>query len=610
MQPAPAHPLRRLLPYHARYGTAFWTGMAALVVARIFEAGIPWFLKVGIDRIVAISGAAGEQPEPLDVSAALLWPALAILACVLARFATIVQGRRLVRRVGVAVAADLRKRFYAHLQRQGPGFFARHPTGDLMARAINDINLIRQLIGGGLRTLGVITTTALVGFVCMFVLAPGLTLLLLVPLPVIGLVGWRMSRRIYDRSRHVQEGFAGLSEQVQENLNGIRTIQALVQERAEIERFDAVNADYAARFMALTRVNSRLAALMPWLGAFTTVTILGAGGQRVLDGTMTIGTFTAFFTYVTMVLWPVREAGNLVTQWQQGASASARLFEVLDAEPEIADRALSPADAEGRAVRGELRVAQLVYRFPGADRPALDVAALDVPAGSTLAVLGRVGAGKSTLLRCLVRLLEPGPGRVTLDGVDVRDLPLAWLRSHVVLVLQDNFLFADSLRGNLSYDLPEREETRVWAAARVADLADTIEGLPERLDTLVGERGVTLSGGQKQRAALARGVIRDAPVLLLDDCFSSVDTETEERILQALRARQGRHTTVLVSHRVSTARLADQIVVLDEGRIVERGTHAELLRLGGWYAELARIQGLRGLSGDAGFRYAGVATVE
>ena len=568
--------------------------MAALVVARIFEAGIPYFLKVGIDRIV-VTMQDGASVTPAASQALLLWPTLAILACVLFRFVTIVQGRRLIRRIGVAVAYDLRKRIYAHLQRQGPAFFARHPTGDLMARAINDITLVRQLIGGGLRTLGVITITAFVGFVCMFALAPQLTLLLLIPLPVIAIVGWRMSRTIYARSRGVQEGFANLSEQVQENLNGIRTIQALVQEQAEIERFDRVNADYVARFMALTLVNSRLAALMPWLGAFTTVTILGFGGSLVLQGDMTIGTFTAFFTYVTMVLWPVREAGNLVTQWQQGASACTRLFEILDAEPEIEDPPL-PAGPDGprEHIAGHIVLRGLGYRFPGAAVSVLEGIDLDIPAGQTVAVLGRVGAGKSTLLKCLVRLLDPPSGSVLIDGIEIHAYPLARLRAEVVLVMQDSFLFGDSLRGNLSYDRPEREDVQVWDAAAVADLADTIEGLPERMETLVGERGVTLSGGQKQRAALTRGIIRNAPVLLLDDCFSSVDTETEERILQALARRRGRRTTVLVSHRVSTARLADQIVVLDEGRVVERGTHQALLAQGGWYAELARIQGLQG----------------
>ena len=560
--------------------------MGGLVVARVFEAGIPYALKIGIDRIVVGSGTEAAWAAA-EVSAALLWPTVAIVGCVLARFVFILLGRRAVRRVGVAVAYDLRKRIYAHLQRMGAGFYARHPTGDLMARAINDINLIRQLIGGGLRTLGVIIITALVGFLCMFALAPGLTLLLLLPLPVIGYVGWRLARVVFDRSRQVQEGFAELSERVQENLNGIRTVQALVQEDAEIRRFDAVNVDYANRFRALARTNSLLAALMPWLGAFVTIIILGYGGSLVQQGEITLGTFTAFFTYATMVLWPVREAGALVTQWQQGASACVRLFEVLDSAPEIEDR---PAADAPSAIAGRLTLRGFSYRYRPELAAVLDNVHLDVQPGQTVALLGRVGAGKSTLLKCLVRLLDPPAGSVLLDGVDVRDYPLALLRSQVVLVLQDSFLFGDKLRNNLSYDLPGRLEDEVWGAARAAELAETIESLPERMETLVGERGVTLSGGQKQRSTLTRGLIRDAPVLLLDDCFSSVDTQTEERILDALRQQRRGRTTVLVSHRVSTARHADLIVVLENGVIVEQGSHRELMAQGGWYADLEGAQ--------------------
>ena len=560
--------------------------MGGLVVARVFEAGIPYALKIGIDRIVVGSGTEAAWAAA-EVSAALLWPTVAIVGCVLARFVFILLGRRAVRRVGVAVAYDLRKRIYAHLQRMGAGFYARHPTGDLMARAINDINLIRQLIGGGLRTLGVIIITALVGFLCMFALAPGLTLLLLLPLPVIGYVGWRLARVVFDRSRQVQEGFAELSERVQENLNGIRTVQALVQEDAEIRRFDAVNVDYANRFRALARTNSLLAALMPWLGAFVTIIILGYGGSLVQQGEITLGTFTAFFTYATMVLWPVREAGALVTQWQQGASACVRLFEVLDSAPEIEDR---PAADAPSAIAGRLTLRGFSYRYRPELAAVLDNVHLDVQPGQTVALLGRVGAGKSTLLKCLVRLLDPPAGSVLLDGVDVRDYPLALLRSQVVLVLQDSFLFGDKLRNNLSYDLPGRIEDEVWGAARAAELAETIESLPERMETLVGERGVTLSGGQKQRSTLTRGLIRDAPVLLLDDCFSSVDTQTEERILDALRQQRRGRTTVLVSHRVSTARHADLIVVLENGVIVEQGSHRELMAQGGWYADLEGAQ--------------------
>lgn len=587
-----ATPLRRLMPYHHRYRVPFWSGMAALVIARVFEATIPLFLRDGIDAVVA--GHSQLEAGTIDLAHAqhvLLWPALAIAGCVLLRFGSIVIGRRLVRRIGVHIAYDLRKRVYDHLQHQGPAFFARHATGDLMARAVNDINLIRQLIGGGLRTIVVIFFTGLIAFFCMLALAPTLTLLLLVPMPVIAFAGWRMSRRVFERSMRVQEGFAELSEQVQENLNGIRTVQALVQEAKEIERFDAVNLDYAGRYLALVRINSLIGAVMPWLGAFCTATILGYGGSLVLSGTLSVGTFTAFFTYVAMMLWPVRQAGQVVTLWQQGASGTARLFEILDHAPEIVD---APHPGAPREIRGAVAIRNLSYRYPGAAFDALTGVDLDVVQGETIAILGRVGAGKTTLLKCFVRLLDPPPGTLFIDDQDVRGYPLSQLRAQVVLVPQDPFLFGDLLRNNLSYDRPERAEPAIWQAADDADLKDTIRQLPRLLETIVGERGVTLSGGQKQRSALTRGLIRDAALLILDDCFSSVDTETEEHILGRLyEARRGR-TTIMVSHRVSTARHADRIVVLDDGRIAEQGSHAELLRAGGWYAELERIQRRRG----------------
>ena len=587
-----ATPLRRLLPYHERYKVPFWGGMCGLLAARLFEAAIPLFLRDGIDHMLTGSHRLAAGTVVLDAArAALAWPAIAIVLCVLGEFACIVVSRRVVRRIGVAVAYDLRKRIYDHLQHQGPAFFARHPTGDLMARAINDINLIRQFVGMGLRTIIVIIFSALVGFACMLALAPQLTLLLLVPLPVLLLLGWWLAREVYGQSLSVQAGFASLSEQVQENLNGIRTVQALVQEAHEITRFDAVNLAYATHFMRLTRTNSFVRGVMPWVGAWTTVIILGYGGSLVASGEMSIGTFTAFFSYLSMVLWPVRQAGDMVTVWQQGASGTQRLFEVLDHAPEIADRGVP---AVPPMIRGHVVLRGLHYSYPGARDAVLRGIDIDIAQGETLAVLGRVGAGKTTLLRCFVRLLDPPPGALLIDGYDVRDFPLSQLRHQVVLVPQDPFLFAALLRDNLSYDNPERADALIWSAAEDADLRDTIAAFAGALDTPVGERGVTLSGGQKQRSTLTRGLIRTPPVLILDDCFSSVDTATEEHILRRLRAVRRGMTTILVSHRVSTARHADRIIVLADGVIAEMGTHDELIGSGGWYAELERAQRRRG----------------
>src|SRR5262245_12709498 len=569
-----ATPLRRLLPYHSRYKVPFWAGISGLLGARLFEAAIPIFLRDGIDAMVRGNAALGAASMTFAQARALLiWPATAIVICVAVQYLFIIVSRRVIRRIGVSVAYDLRKRVYDHLQHQGPGFFAKHPTGDLMARAINDINLVRQLVGMGLRTILVFVFSGVVGLVCMAWLAPTLTLLLLIPLPIILLVGWWLARQVFKDSLAVQEGFASLSEHVQENLNGIRTVQALVQEDHEIARFQTVNRDYARRFLTLRTTNSFIQGVMPWVAAFSTVIILGYGGSLVASGAMSVGTFTAFFSYLSMVLWPVRQAGDMVTLWQQGASGAARLFEVLDHVPEIVDRGAADVPA---TIDGRITLRGLSYRYKGAAADVLSGIDLEIARGETIAVLGRVGSGKTTLLRCFVRLLDPPPGTLFIDGFDVRSFPLAQLRHQVVLVPQDPFLFSGFLRHNLSYDKPERDDALIWSAAADADLRDTIVAFADALDTTVGERGVTLSGGQKQRSTLTRGLIRTPPVLILDDCFSSVDTKTEDHILRRLRAARRNLTTILVSHRVSTARHADRIIVLAGGRIAEIGSHDEL----------------------------------
>jgi ATP-binding cassette subfamily B multidrug efflux pump len=566
--------LRRLLPYLSRYALPFWFGNGGLLLARVFEALIPLFLKQGIDSVA-------------DGHPALLMPSLGILACVLARFVTIVASRRVVRRLGVAVAYDLRKRVYAHLQRQGPRFFAKHPIGDLMARAINDIGLVHQLVAQGTRTILVLFFSAVVGFLFMLVQAPGLTLLLLPPLPVIAVTAYLLARRVYGASTTVQEGFSDLSDRVQENFNGIRTIQALGQEDAETARFGIVNGDYAERYYELMRMNSLIASIMPVLAAVATLVILGVGGTQVLAGALSIGTFTSFFWYVGMVLWPVREAGNMVSLVQRGAAATTRLFEILDHTPEIQDQPSPDAPEE---LHGAIALRHLTFTYPDAPSPTLDGIDLDIAPGEMLAIVGRIGSGKSTLLKLIVRILDPPPGSVLLDGHDVRDLQLATARSQISMVPQEAFLFQLSLRDNVAYHDPGLSIAEVWGAAAAADLKATTERFPDKLETIVGERGVTLSGGQKQRATLARGFIRNAPVLLLDDCFSNVDTETEEHILRQLRELRKGMTTVLVSHRVSTARRADRIAVIQNGRIAELGTHEDLVSRGGIYAGLERAQ--------------------
>ncbi len=583
------HPLQRLLPYYRRYWLPFTAGNLLLVGSRLFEAAIPALLGAGIDRI-----AAGK-PAGLAV-------AFGILASVAGRFAAILIGRRAVRRIGVAVAYDLRNRLYAHLERQGPGFFARYRTGDLMARAINDIGLVRQLVAQGVRTALVLGFSGLIGLACMFHQSPRLALWILPPLPLVFTVAWRLSGRLRDESVRVQAGFSELSERVQENLGGIRTIQALAQEEAEALRFAVVNDRYAAHNLALVTTGSRIAAWMPGLGALCTLTVLMVGGQLVQSGSLSLGAFTAFLWYLGMLLWPVREAGNIVNLFQRGFAGCDRLFELLDTPPEIVD---PPAPSAPHEILGRIELAHVRCHYPGSVRPALEDVSLALAAGEMVGIVGRVGAGKSTLLRLLVRLLEPSSGAITLDGIPLAQLPLAILRSRVALVPQEAFLFSESLRENVAYDEVPRGPAEVRAATEAADLWDTLAAFPEGLETLVGERGVTLSGGQKQRVTLARSFVRDTSVLLLDDAFSSLDAATEARVLRRLHDLRRGRTTLLVSHRVSAVREADRIIVLEAGRVLETGTPTELRARGGVFAELERAQGrrerlLRELAGATG----------
>jgi ATP-binding cassette subfamily B protein len=564
--------LLRLLPYYREHRGTLWTGLGLLLLARVFEAVIPQLLRLGIDGIAA--GAA-----PLAALAA------GITACVGARYASIWVGRRSVRTLGVVVAYDLRSRLYDHLQRQGAGFFARYRTGDLMARAINDIGLIRRVVAAGTRTVVVLIFSSLVAFAFMLSQSPSLTLLLLPPMPIIFGVAYLASRRLHRQSLALQEGFSDLSDRVQENLRGIRTIQALQQEEREIARFDGSNQGYLERNLALLRTNSLLASAMPALGSLAVLVVLYFGGLRVLEGEISIGTFTAFVWYLNMVLWPVREAGNMINLFQRGAAGCARLFELLDHPPEIRD---NPAPDAPRRIRGAISLRDVTFRHAGASEPALRGVDLEVRPGEVVAVLGRVGAGKTTLLHLLVRLVEAAAGAVRLDGRPIADYPLGQLRRQVALVPQEAFLFATSVRENLSYDDPGRPEPALEAAAHAADIGATIAAFPASWDTEVGERGVLLSGGQRQRLTLARALVRDAPVLLLDDPFSSVDAETEERILRRLERLRAGRTTLLVTHRVTAARTADRVLVLDAGRVIETGTPSELRRAGGAFARMER----------------------
>lgn len=568
--------LKRLFPYLKQFAWILVFSLIGLLVVRAMMMYVPQFMLTAVDSL------AYEEIEPNYVM-----PALGILAIVILQSGIYIATRWALRRVSIAITYDLRKRFFDHVQFQGPTFFNRFGTGDLMSRAVNDVRMVRMAASFGWVMIMQTMMTFIMGLSYMLVMAPALTGWALIPLPLVGIIGWVMARGMYPYYRERQEAMAAVTSFAQENLNGIRTIQAMAQEDHEIVRFNRSSTVYAQKCYRAARYQALMGVAMGSLSTVSPLIIMFYGGLLVLAGELTVGTWTAFSFYLGMVTMSVTSIGHSLSMFVAAAAGTERLFEVLDTEPEVVDDPHFRPDAP---IEGRLEFRGFSYRHPGAPRPTIRNIDLQVGAGETVALLGRIGAGKSTILKAAVRLLDTPKGSVFLDGHDVCDFPVRKLREVVTLVPQDPFLFSATLRENLTYDDPSRTDDPISDAVEAAGLEPTIRDFTNGLDTFVGERGITLSGGQKQRATLARGLIRDAKVLLLDDCFSSVDTETEDRILSGLERLRGSKTTLLISHRVSTARHADRIYVVDNGRILETGTHEQLLAKDGYYAELEAVQ--------------------
>ncbi len=566
--------LKRLFPYAYQYRVKIALGITGFIAIQICGAAMPMFMRTAIDSL------AIKDPD-------ILIPVLGILAVALVRSFISVYSSRMLQRVAISSSYDIRKRFFSHVQRMGSTFFNRFGTGDVMSRSSGDIAMVRRVIAFGWVQVLTLVFSIVVGLSFMLYLSPTLTALVLLPTPLVAYIGVTMSRRLFPMVRERRQAMDDVTSFTSENLNGIRTVQAMAQEQQEIGRFDDLGTRYASLVYRSTKYRAKMNLVMPFVSIFSTLLILGYGGQLVVDKVITVGTYTAFFAYMYMVTGPIGQVGGWLSTITSAAAATERLYEVLDYEPEIEDDPHATASSE---IQGRVEFRHFSYAYPGAEEEAVHDISLTVEAGETVAFLGRVGCGKSTVLRSLVRMNDPGPGMLLIDGEDVRRYSLQQLRSQVALIPQDPFLFSLTIRNNLTYDEPDRELPPIEHAAQLAELLDAIEEFPDGMETMVGERGITLSGGQKQRATLARGLIRDARILAMDDCFSSVDTRTEERILGRLKeVRQGR-TTLLISHRVSTARHADRIFVMEGGQILESGTHAELIAKGGYYADLEAVQ--------------------
>ena len=579
-------PLFRSRPYLARYRTTLLWGLLTVVLSNVFNVALPLFVGRAIDEL-----KAGLQTGNLDKGGILTYALLVVGFSLVAGVFTVLT-RQTIIVVSRHVEFDIRNDFLAHIQKLPLAYFQTTPTGELMALATNDISAVRNALGPGI----MYPTDTLMTFIMvlgvMLYADWQLTLLALIPLPFVSVAVYQLGKLVHKKFEERQAQYSALTTRAQENLSGIRVIKNYVREEHETALFRDMSWDYLKKNLVLARVQSIMWPLMFLLIGFSLVITLYNGGTRVIDGRLSIGTLTAFFGYQVMLIWPMIAFGWVINQLQQGSASMARLSRIMDTEPAIRDPepAIRGTDHGIMSIKGTIEFRNVMFRHAGAAVDALKGISLTIPAGRTLAVVGYTGSGKSTMVNLIPRLYDVTGGELLIDGVDVRNIPLKVLRRAIGYVPQETFLFSESIADNIAYGMDGGTGADVREAAEIARIAHDIAEFPKGYETFLGERGITLSGGQKQRTSIARAVMRKPAILILDDALSAVDTFTEEGILSRLRGVMKGRTSIIISHRISTVKDADSIVVLDGGGIREQGTHDELVALGGIYAELHRKQ--------------------
>jgi ATP-binding cassette, subfamily B, multidrug efflux pump len=570
--------LRPLYPYMKKYRRGFLVGTVCVLLLN----GIAVQMPQVIQRAINYLDHGGRSARQLGFYALLL---VAIAASKgIFQFLT----RWIVIGISRDIEFDLRNDLFQHLEQLSYPYYQRTRTGDIMARATNDLNAVRMLLGPAImysaNTL-VFTAGALI---YMFKISPKLTLLTFLPLPVASIVIQYFGHQIHERFEKIQAMFSDISARAQENFSGARVIRAYAQENAEVRQFEAANTEYIHRSLPLARLMGLLWPTLELTLGLAVVLVLWLGGREVLLKRIDIGAFTAFFTYMVQLTWPVIALGWVINIFQRGTASLKRINEIMQEKPEIRDDPSVLAAPEPGELRGEIEFRGLSIAYNGA--PVLHDVNLRIPAGTSLAVVGPTGSGKTTLVDLIPRVYDAAPGTVLIDGKPIREFPIEFLRRNIGFVPQETFLFSDTIRENIAFGVEGASDEAIREAADAANIAADIEGFPEQYATVVGERGLTLSGGQKQRTAIARALIRNPRILVLDDALSSVDTHTEDKILNHLREIMQGRTTIFISHRVSTVRNADRIAVLHGGRIVELGTHDELIAREGYYTDLYNKQ--------------------